>query len=78
MLYKRQIKNCKNQKYKQWNSNEIIMMFRYVCDQLMEGEWLPPEGCGITSPPANNNVIGHVIHRLFDIARPTTVSLSGL
>jgi len=54
------------------------MMFRYVCDQLMEGEWLPPEGCGITSPPANNNVIGHVIHRLFDIARPTTVSLSGL
>jgi len=44
----------------------------------MEGEWLPPEGCGITGPPANNNVIGHVIHRLFDIARPSTVSLSDL
>jgi len=40
----------------------------------MTGEWQPPEGCSVTGPPADNAIIGFVIQRLFNIARPPTVS----
>jgi len=42
----------------------------------MAGEWKPPDASSVTGPPADNSIIGHVIQRLFDIARPPMVSLS--
>nr|XP_014353121.1 PREDICTED: sperm flagellar protein 2 [Latimeria chalumnae] len=36
----------------------------------MTGEWYPPEDCETKGPAPNNNVLGHVVHRLFDIIYP--------
>ncbi|KAK1176110.1 sperm flagellar protein 2 isoform X1 [Acipenser oxyrinchus oxyrinchus] len=38
--------------------------------QTMTGEWAPSEECEVKEPPANNNILGHVIRRLFDIINP--------
>jgi len=55
-----------------WHSVHVCLC---ACDQLMVGEWKPPDVSNITGPPADNSIIGHVIQRLFNIARPPTVSV---
>jgi len=47
-----------------------------MCNELMTGEWQPPESSNVTAPPADNVVLGYVIQRLFGIARPPTVSIT--
>ncbi|XP_048450235.1 sperm flagellar protein 2-like [Rhincodon typus] len=48
-----------------------------ICDhwfhfcEMMTGEWLPPEGGDIHGPPANNDILGHVVARIFEIVHPT-------
>ncbi|XP_059500967.1 sperm flagellar protein 2 isoform X2 [Stegostoma tigrinum] len=39
--------------------------------KMMTGEWLPPEGGDIHGPPANNNILGHVVACIFEIVHPT-------
>ncbi|XP_078413355.1 sperm flagellar protein 2 [Cetorhinus maximus] len=39
--------------------------------KMMTGDWLPPEEGDIRGPPANNNILGHVVHRIFEIVHPT-------
>ncbi|TFK11636.1 liprin-alpha-2 [Platysternon megacephalum] len=36
----------------------------------MVGEWCPPEEHSGSKPPPNNNILGHVVHRLMDIVYP--------
>ncbi|XP_071117594.1 sperm flagellar protein 2-like [Haliotis cracherodii] len=36
----------------------------------MIGEWQPPEGSEQTEPPKDNAVLGHIIHRLFNLVHP--------
>ena len=55
--------------------NGVVVYVCVVCRQLMVGEWKPPDVSNITGPPADNSIIGHVIQRLFDIARPLTVCI---
>ncbi|XP_060703096.1 sperm flagellar protein 2 [Hemiscyllium ocellatum] len=38
--------------------------------KMMTGDWLPPEGGDIHGPPANNNILGHVVARIFEIVHP--------
>ncbi|XP_067885195.1 sperm flagellar protein 2 isoform X1 [Heterodontus francisci] len=38
--------------------------------KMMTGEWLPPDEEDIRGPPPNNNVLGHVVHRIFEIVNP--------
>ncbi|EMP31803.1 Sperm flagellar protein 2 [Chelonia mydas] len=38
----------------------------------MIGEWCPPEEHSGSKPPPNNNILGHVVHRLMDIVYPPT------
>ncbi|XP_062905823.1 sperm flagellar protein 2 [Mobula hypostoma] len=38
--------------------------------QLMTGEWQPPVDGDIHGPPPDNNVLGHVVNRITEIAHP--------
>ncbi|XP_072903942.1 sperm flagellar protein 2 isoform X2 [Hemitrygon akajei] len=38
--------------------------------QLMTGEWQPPVDADIHGPPPNNNVLGHAVNRITEIAHP--------
>ncbi|XP_070194777.1 sperm flagellar protein 2-like isoform X3 [Littorina saxatilis] len=38
----------------------------------MIGEWQPPEVVEIAAPPRSNPVVGHIIHRLYNIVHPPT------
>ena len=42
--------------------------------QNLIGEWAPVEGSEIQGPPKDNAVLGHIIHRLFNIVSPPEVS----
>ncbi|XP_067838179.1 sperm flagellar protein 2 [Heptranchias perlo] len=39
--------------------------------KMMTGEWKPSEDGDIRGPPPNNNILGHVVHRIFEIVNPT-------
>ncbi|XP_072272687.1 sperm flagellar protein 2 isoform X2 [Pyxicephalus adspersus] len=36
----------------------------------MSGEWILSEDFGVKTPETNNNILGHVVHRLLDIVNP--------
>lgn len=36
----------------------------------MTGEWCPTEESSKNKPPLNNNILGHVLHRLMEIFYP--------
>ncbi|XP_059830042.1 sperm flagellar protein 2-like isoform X2 [Hypanus sabinus] len=38
--------------------------------QLMTGEWQPPVDADIHGPPPNNNILGHAVNRITEIAHP--------
>ncbi|KAM4707183.1 sperm flagellar protein 2 [Discoglossus pictus] len=38
--------------------------------KTMTGEWIPQEDNSVTAPAPNNNILGHVVRRLFEIAYP--------
>ena len=48
--------------------------FMFYIFQNMVGEWQPPEGCEISSPPRDNPVVGHVVQRLLNMVYPPSVS----
>ncbi|KAL8590470.1 hypothetical protein ACOMHN_011683 [Nucella lapillus] len=41
--------------------------------KTMMGEWSAPAASEISGPPRNNPVVGHIIHRLFNLVHPPTV-----
>ena len=41
--------------------------------QNLIGEWTPIEGAEIQGPAKDNAVLGHIIHRLFNIVSPPEV-----
>ena len=41
----------------------------------MLGEWNMQEGSTMKLPPANNTILGHILHRMFSLIAPTPVSL---
>ena len=46
--------------------------------QTMEGDWEPPDGLHVATIVGGNPVIGHIVHRLHNIAHPTIVSTQQL
>lgn len=40
------------------------------------GEWALPEGMVENSPPSNNTILGHVIHRLVEKSHPPQVKIT--
>ena len=52
----------------------VFMTLSLSILQNMIGEWQPPESLEITEPPRSNPVVGHIIHRLYNIVHPPTVS----
>ncbi|XP_068107337.1 sperm flagellar protein 2 isoform X2 [Hyperolius riggenbachi] len=38
--------------------------------KAMSGEWTSSEDTGVKTPVLNNNILGHVVHRLLDIVNP--------
>lgn len=43
----------------------------------MVGEWALPEEMVDNLPPSNNNILGHVIHRLVEKSHPPRVKSTG-
>ncbi|XP_063816860.1 sperm flagellar protein 2 isoform X2 [Pseudophryne corroboree] len=37
----------------------------------MSGDWISSDDVGVKAPAANNNILGHVVHRLLEIVDPT-------
>ncbi|XP_072371687.1 sperm flagellar protein 2 isoform X2 [Scyliorhinus torazame] len=50
---------------------ELLNIQDYEDYKMMTGEWSPAEDGDVRGPPANNNILGHVIHRIFEIVYPT-------
>ncbi|XP_076440661.1 sperm flagellar protein 2-like isoform X2 [Babylonia areolata] len=40
--------------------------------KAMTGEWQVPEASDVTGPPRSNPVVGHIIHRLYNLVHPPT------
>uniref|UniRef100_A0A2C9KBG9 Calponin-homology (CH) domain-containing protein n=1 Tax=Biomphalaria glabrata TaxID=6526 RepID=A0A2C9KBG9_BIOGL len=38
--------------------------------KTMTGEWQPPKDSDIKEPPQDNSVVGHIVHRLFNMVHP--------
>lgn len=50
-----------------------LHFFVFVFLQNLIGEWTPDEGAEIQGPAKDNAVLGHIIHRLFNIVSPPEV-----
>ena len=51
----------------------MYLVFWFVFLQNLIGEWTPVEGAEIQGPAKDNAVLGHIIHRLFNIVSPPEV-----
>lgn len=56
-----------------WTTVLCIKLFFSVFTQNLIGEWTPVEGSEIQGPAKDNAVLGHIIHRLFNIVSPPEV-----
>ena len=54
-------------------SCNLLGIFIFVILQNLIGEWTPVEGAEIQGPAKDNAVLGHIIHRLFNIVSPPEV-----
>lgn len=55
-------------------TSKLKLIFSTFDMQNMLGEWNFPRDPPLQLQPTNNNILGHVLHRMFDLVAPTPVS----
>ena len=57
----------------------VVVSSVFVLQQMI-GEWQPleEEEPIIRGPPRDNPIVGHIVHRLYDIVHPPTVGQNDL